>query len=138
MDRALVPRGVPSPAAAAAPAPAPADTSEEVRQAGDVTIVELRSDVLTADRTGNPDTLKRVVDEGARRIVVNLSRVEYVDSSGLSLLLSVYRRVRLAGGDLRVCCLQPKVKQTFALIRFDRILDVDPTEEAAVAALRGG
>jgi sigma-B regulation protein RsbU (phosphoserine phosphatase) len=74
--------------------------------------------------------------ESTSKVVIDLSGVEFVDSSGLGVLLSCYRQVVSAGGDLKLCGMAPAVRALFELVRMHRIFDTYPTREEAIAAFR--
>jgi anti-sigma B factor antagonist len=68
------------------------------------------------------------------RIVLDLSQVTFVDSSGLGAILSCLRELTAAGGDLKLCGVAAPVRALFEMVRLHRIMDILPTREAAVAA----
>ena len=63
------------------------------------------------------------IDQGHRRVLINLERVEFIDSSGLSALLSGLRRVG-RDGDISVCSLSSKVRSIFELTRLNRVITI--------------
>jgi anti-sigma B factor antagonist len=73
----------------------------------------------------------------ASYIVVNLSGVPFVDSSGLAILVKGLKNCRGNGGNLYLCGLQPAVLQVFGLTRLDRAFTVFADEASALAALHG-
>ncbi len=102
--------------------------------AGAIAVVTIPVDELDA---GNAGELKRdaAAALGERRYAVfDLSRVRFVDSSGLGAMLSILRGVAARGGDLKLCGLSPQVKATFQLVRLDRIFEIHPRREDAVRA----
>ena len=70
------------------------------------------------------------------RMVLDLSPVEFVDSSGLGAILSCLRKVSTGDGDLRVCGARPQVQSLFEMVRLDRILQIYPDRDEAVASFR--
>lgn len=66
--------------------------------------------------------------------VIDLSRVRFVDSSGLGAMLSCLRQVSARSGDLKLCGMSKQVRATFELVRMNRIFDIFPTREEAVRA----
>ena len=70
----------------------------------------------------------------APQVVLDLGGVHFVDSSGLGIVLGVLRRVRQAGGALRVVVVEPQVVGLFELLELDRILDRRPSVQDALAA----
>jgi anti-sigma B factor antagonist len=69
----------------------------------------------------------------APQVVLDLGAVHFVDSTGLGVVLGALRRVRLAGGTLRVVVVERQVTELFALLRLDAILEVHGSVEAAIA-----
>lgn len=66
------------------------------------------------------------IDQGHRRLLINLERVDFIDSSGLGALLSGLRRVG-AGGEISVCSLRPRVRALFEVTKLDRVITIaDP------------
>jgi anti-sigma B factor antagonist len=74
--------------------------------------------------------------ESITKVVLDLNGVEFVDSSGLGVILSCYRQLVSAGGDLKLCGMAPPVRALFELVRMHRIFDTYPTREDAIAAFR--
>jgi anti-anti-sigma factor len=111
----------------------------DIRKIKDVTLVTLRSDAIFAgERHGVlRDGLTNLASGGSARIVLNLEKVHYFTSMAMQELIGGYRRVRLAGGDLRLCGLNPEVRDLFRITRLDMMFRVDETVDAAIDALRG-
>lgn len=81
------------------------------------------------------DTLRRL----PRRLVIDLTRTTFVDSSGLSVLLNAKRRSVRAGIDLRLACAVPATLKLLALTRLSREFQVHPTlAEALASPVLGG
>jgi anti-sigma B factor antagonist len=75
------------------------------------------------------------IDAGARRITIDLHRVDFMDSSGLGALVSALKRIG-KDGELRVCSPKPGVRSMFELTRLNRvipILEAEPGEVGAAA-----
>ncbi|HVY29002.1 MAG TPA: STAS domain-containing protein [Polyangiaceae bacterium] len=107
-----------------------------VEHSGDVAIVTLPIEELDA---GNSPELKRDVGplvEAYLKLVFDLSRLRFVDSSGLGAFLSCLRRVNVRGGDLKLCSLSKQVRSVFELVRMHRVFDIHTTREAAVRAFQ--
>jgi len=69
--------------------------------------------------------------------VLDLSRLRFVDSSGLGALLSCLRQLTGRGGDLRLSGMSKPVRALFELVRMHRIFDIYPTKEEAIKAFTG-
>jgi anti-sigma B factor antagonist len=79
--------------------------------------------------------LDEAFDGGARSIIVEMSGVDFVDSTGLGALVSGLKRARLLGGDLRVVAPGAQATMVLGLSNLDRVLPAYPTVARAVAGL---
>lgn len=69
---------------------------------------------------------------GVRNMIVNLQHVNYIDSSGLSAILTANRICEEAGGVLVLCHLTEKVEKLINITRLDEVLNIIPTEKEAI------
>jgi len=83
------------------------------------------------------EALQGQIDAGRSMLVVDMARVDFVDSSGLSVLVSSMKRSRQAGGDLILAGLNPQVRVIFELTRLDRAFEIYADPEMALAAIPG-
>jgi anti-sigma B factor antagonist len=77
------------------------------------------------------EVIADVLANGSNRVVVNLEKTVFVDSSGLGALIGCLKAARQAGGDLRIAGVQPQVKMVLELTSMDRVLSSYPSAEAA-------
>ena len=68
------------------------------------------------------------------KLVLDLSRLRFVDSSGLGAFISCLRRLNAKGGDLKLCGMSKQVRSVFELVRMHRVFDICATSEDAVRA----
>lgn len=105
-----------------------------VRQIGDVAVATVPMEELDAS---NVSEFKRdiapVLDAHAK-LVLDLSRLRFVDSSGLGAFISCLRKVNARGGDLKLCGMSKPVRAVFELVRMHRVFDISPTIDDAVRA----
>lgn len=73
-------------------------------------------------------------DVTERRAVLDLSRLQFMDSTGLALVLDWHRRLSEAGGELRLAATQPPVLRLFTLADVTEVLSLHETVDAAVTA----
>jgi anti-sigma B factor antagonist len=71
------------------------------------------------------------------RLVIDMSKVPFVDSAGLGALIGGIRKARDLGGDVAVCCSRPTLVRLLRTTGFDRIVTVTDTLEDAASALTG-
>jgi anti-sigma B factor antagonist len=82
--------------------------------------------------------LRDAVDQGGRRILVDLSQATFIDSTTLGVLIGALKRIRPLGGELVIVCRNPNIRKIFAITLLDRIFEVFPTVEAAMPRIAGG
>ena len=76
--------------------------------------------------------LTDAVEAGDRILVVDLSNVPFVDSSGLGALISGMKATRLAGGDLRIAEVGDQARLILELTSLDKVMKIYPTVEEAL------
>lgn len=104
----------------------------EIVQEGPVVVVAPDGDLSRESRREVKQTLEGFLDKRAARIVVDLSRVAYIDSTIWGELAAAGKRAREAGGELRLCAMQEHVLSIYTMIRLSRVLAVYPTRESAM------
>lgn len=104
-------------------------------QAGDVVVVKLsgRLDSSTAQPT--EENFMRALASGPLHLAIDMSKLDYISSAGLRVLLVVAKKVQQAKGKVVLFGLVHNVREVFAISGFDRIFAIQPDIEAAVAAV---
>ena len=87
-------------------------------------------DVARARRLGS--AINEVLGRGPQRLVIDLCDVEFVDSSGLAVLVHARRRTLRQGIELRLVCDVPSTLRVLALTQLDRVFDVHRSREHAL------
>ncbi len=106
----------------------PSDQSDDIF----VLLPSGRLDAKTA-----PDlehALDALEERGLTQVVINFYQASYISSSCLRILLTHVRKLRRAGGDLKLCCLTDKIAQVLRITGLDTIFDLFPSEKLAVQA----
>lgn len=106
----------------------------EVDKIGGVAVAAVPVDELDASNAGE---FKRDIGPVLRdnsKLVLDLSRLRFVDSSGLGAMLSCLRQLSAKGGDLKLSGMSKQVRALFELVRMHRIFDIYETKEEAVRA----
>ena len=103
----------------------------DVRRTGDSTIVVLNGDIDLNHSPSLHEALVAVTNEQPRRLVLNLTDVQYMDSSGVGTLVDVFRRVAKYQGKLVLYGLTPRVKGVFEVTKLDRFFTICDTLEQA-------
>lgn len=77
--------------------------------------------------------LVQLVDEGTRHVVLDLSTVPFLDSSALGVFVTGLKRLRIAGGTMRLAACLPPVRAVLKITSLDRVFFLYPSVEAALA-----
>ena len=88
---------------------------------------------LGEESRGFRRAVEDIFASGITRFVINLERVNYIDSAGLGALIEVHRTTRARGGSLRLSNLSPNIKQALQLARSLSIFETFSTEAEAIA-----
>ena len=138
--------------AAAAPRPAAGSTSPgapgsrptggEVMQlafdeSGDVTVVRVQEAKLTYPVLSSFfSEVRQRVEGGARKVVIDLQDVGYLDSASIGCLMDIHRLLQERGGALRLSGLQPRVETMISMTGVHKIVPLHRDEEEALAGVR--
>ena len=79
-------------------------------------------------------SLGAMIEQKHQRLVVDLSAVSYIDSSGLAVLIEAMQNVEAYGGKFVLAGLQEKVRPIFEMARLDQVFIIFPHVDAALAA----
>ena len=74
------------------------------------------------------------VDSGVKHLLINLARVEYLDSTGLGILIGGVKRLKEQGGSLRLVGPSARITRIFEITGLNKIFDVYATEQEALGA----
>jgi anti-sigma B factor antagonist len=79
------------------------------------------------------DTVKKLVDSGKKKVVLDMSDVSYIDSAGLGMLVASYVSAKTQGAQVRLCALGQKFHEVLQITRLLTIFDVYDTQAQAIA-----
>lgn len=108
---------------------------EEIR--GDVAVLYLKGNLM-----GGPEgqevheKVKSLIADKVKKIVIDLSKVKWVNSSGLGILMACMTTVKSAGGSLKISGATDKIKNLFIITKLITIFDTYETAERAVASFQ--
>lgn len=108
------------------------ELSLDMRTVADRTVLEVGGeiDVYTAPRLR--ERLLELVTAGTRHIVVDMERVEFLDSTGLGVLVGGLKRIRAQDGSLVLVCGQERILKIFRITGLERVFDIHPSVTAAL------
>jgi anti-sigma B factor antagonist len=104
----------------------------KVKDLGDgIAVVQLEGRLNMVSAAPFRDVVNSAVAEGLTRLAIDLSGVEFIDSSGLGALISGLKATRMAGGDLRIAAPNEQVKLVLQLTNMERVLTAYEDAESA-------
>ncbi len=103
------------------------------RQAGDVTVLDLSGKITIGEGSvALRAAIRRLLEEGKKRILLNLAGVSYVDSSGIGELVSSYTAINKEGGQLKLLNLTQKIQDLLTITKLLTVFDVYDNEAEAL------
>jgi len=99
---------------------------------GDVAVIELKGKLMGGpETTGIHTKVKELVNDGVKKVVIDLGKVSWMNSTGLGALMGSMTTLRNADGDLKLVRVTEKVKSLFMITKLITIFDtLDSVEEA--------
>lgn len=101
-----------------------------------VDIVGFHGRLSATDAGVVSDDLHRILETGDKKISIDMSDLDFVDSSGLSVLITTLKFARSDGGDLVLFNVNPRVMALLELTRLNEIIDIYDDRDALLTAFR--
>jgi anti-sigma B factor antagonist len=104
-----------------------------VRQMGDISVVDVSGRIALGEATSElRNSLRELVSEGQKKILLNLGDVSYVDSTGIGELVGGYASVSNQGGQLKLLNLTKRVTDLLQITKLSTVFEVFDDEAAAL------
>jgi anti-anti-sigma factor len=108
-----------------------------IRESGDVTILDLRGrSTIDGDSERLSNCLKKLVADGVRKFLLDLTDLTQIDSSGVSVLVKTYNSIKQQGGDLKLLCPCGRVVEVFRVLHLLEVIPSFEDETHALASFR--
>ena len=105
------------------------------RQVSDVTILDISGRITLGDGTALfRNTTRDLISQGKKKLLLNLSQVPHIDSSGIAELVSAFVDARREGGEVKLLNLTKKVRDTVEIVKLGAIFELFDDEVAALKA----
>ena len=102
---------------------------------GDLAVLRIAGDVTSASDAELTDAFGAALDAGARAVVLDFAAMEYMNSGGIGLLVTLLVRAQRSGARLMAIGLSDHYRQILSLTRLDEAIEILPDEAAALAAV---
>jgi anti-sigma B factor antagonist len=99
-----------------------------------VTVVEVEGQLIVGNRQDLKQKILEALEGGERKFLIDFTRTGYIDSSGLGVLVSLSKKIRDEGGDLRLAGLNDDLKTLFELTKLDTLFAIADSPGEALAA----
>ncbi|MFP5334717.1 MAG: STAS domain-containing protein [Actinomycetes bacterium] len=113
------------------------DLSVTSREQGGRTVVEVSGEIDVYTAPVLRERLNDLVGEGHHHLVVDMEKVDFLDSTGLGVLVGGLKRVRSHDGSLHLVCTQEKILKVFRITGLTKVFPIHDSVDAAVAASGG-
>jgi anti-sigma B factor antagonist len=107
------------------------------RQAGDVTVLDMSGKITIGEGSvALRSAIRRLIEEGKKKILLNLSQVSYVDSSGIGEFVASYTAINREGGQLKLLNLTQKIQDLLAITKLLTVFDTYDDESSALNSFK--
>ena len=114
-----------------------AELNIKERQAGDITILDMDGKITIGEGSVALRTaVRRLIEEGKKKILLNLSNVGYVDSSGIGELVSSHTTISRETGQLKMLGLTEKIKELLVITKLLTVFDTYTDESEALNSFK--
>lgn len=105
----------------------------ESREVSHVSILDVKGRIVLGDEIHQlRDAVRALMEQGKKKIILNLAEVDYIDSSGVGELVSAFTTVRSSGGELKLLNLSQKVQDVLHVTKLYTVFDIRQDEFTAV------
>lgn len=110
-----------------------AELDVKERQAGDITILDMNGSIRIGDGAiALRDAVRKLIGEGKKKVLLNLSGVNYMDSSGVGELIANYTTLSRDGGQLKLLNLTDKIQNLLVITKLLTVFDTYDNEAEAL------
>ncbi len=106
----------------------------EVNKEGDVTVLDVEGQLIVGNRQELKQKVLDELESGEKRFLIDFDRTGYIDSSGLGVLVSLSKKIREQGGELRLANLNEDLRTLFELTKLDTLFRIADSREEALSS----
>jgi len=103
-----------------------------IQRQSDITVVDVEGQLIVGNRQELKQKVLDELEKGERKFLIDFSQTGYIDSSGLGVLVSLSKKIREQGGELRLANLNDDLKTLFELTKLDTLFQIADTRERAL------
>lgn len=106
--------------------------SFQVLKNDDVTLIEVEGQLIVGNRQELKQQVLEQLEAGDQKFVIDFANTGYIDSSGLGVLVSLSKKIREQGGELRLSSLNEDLRTLFELTKLDTLFRIADNKEQAL------
>ncbi len=99
-----------------------------------VVVIGVDGQLIVGNRHELKEKVLQALEQGERKLLVDFSNTGYIDSSGLGALVSLSKKIRESGGELKLAGLNEDLRTLFELTKLDTLFTIVESPEEAVAS----
>jgi anti-sigma B factor antagonist len=100
----------------------------------DITIVAVEGQLIVGNRQELKQKVLQELEGGGRKFLIDFSGTGYIDSSGLGVLVSLSKKIREQGGELRLAALNEDLRTLFELTKLDTLFQISNSRDEALSS----
>ncbi|HVE91684.1 MAG TPA: STAS domain-containing protein [Actinomycetota bacterium] len=104
-----------------------------VRQTGSTAVMDLKGQIDSGADRNLSEAYEKATQNGATCILLNFAEVDYINSTGIALVVGLLAQARASGREIRACGLSDHYKEIFEITRLADFVSIFPDEASAVA-----
>ena len=106
-----------------------------VEKVGEVTVIQVEGQLIVGNRQELKQRVLEELESGERNFAIDFENTGYIDSSGLGVLVSLSKKIREQGGELRLAGLNEDLRTLFELTKLDTLFQISDSLEGALEGL---
>ena len=99
-----------------------------------IVVVGVDGQLIVGNRHELKQKVLEAVEGGERKVLVDFANTGYIDSSGLGVLVSLAKKLREEGGEMRLAGLNPDLRTLFELTKLDTLFNITDSLDEALSA----
>lgn len=105
-----------------------------IREHNDICVVNVDGQLTIGNRQELKDRVIAELERGERKFLIDFDKADYIDSSGIGVLISLSRRIRMVDGELRLANLNADLQTLFELTKLDTHFKISGSRDEALSA----
>ena len=98
-----------------------------------VSVVRVEGQLIVGNRHELKNLIQEGLESGERKFLIDCTQTGYIDSSGLGALVTISKKIRESGGEMRLSGLNDDLSSLFELTKLDTLFHIAPTPDKALA-----